>query len=89
MPGWSTKSLSSTRLRVKGRKNRKKERKRLADDHAIPLLGIYQLKKNFSFVLQKVGRYLFTSFGGSENAAFDVRRWERTPARERLRHPQI
>ena len=27
MPGWSTKSLSSTQLRVKGRKNRKKERK--------------------------------------------------------------
>ena len=26
MPGWSTKSLSSTWLRVKGRKNRKKER---------------------------------------------------------------
>ena len=27
MPGWSTKSLSSTWLRIKGRKNRKKERK--------------------------------------------------------------
>ena len=46
----------------------------------------YQLKKNFSFVLQKVGRYLFTSFGGSENAGFDVRRRERTPTGERLRH---
>ena len=55
MPGWSTKSLSSTWLRIKGRKERKKEEDKIIENK-IKLLKLKIIIKNFFKVIKKKER---------------------------------